>query len=143
MALRSKRGGHLWIFLDQPLLAKIFPKHDILKDGEFGNAIRGPLGIHRGANRRFWFYGAEYTLEAQVGYLKGLRRVTEDELHRFIAGKTMPANFVPAAQEPRLAQSIQSGRHTAIFRHPAACWKSQESRPELCHAMPVVCGGGS
>src|SRR5215831_6636236 len=59
--------------------------------------------------------GRSNTLEAQMGYLKGLRRVKEDELHRFIAGKTMPANFVPAAQEPRQAQRIQSGRHTAIF----------------------------
>jgi hypothetical protein len=50
-----------------------------------------------------------------MGYLKGLRRVTEEELHRFIAGKTMPANFVPAAQAPRQAQRIQSARHTAVF----------------------------
>jgi len=78
----SKRGGHLWIFLAMPLLARecriyihdlalklgvpvkgagladgieVFPKHDAIGSGEFGNAIRGPLGIHRGANRRFWF----------------------------------------------------------------------------------------
>ena len=138
----SKRGGHLWIFLATPLLAKecriyiynlalrlgvpvkgagladgieIFPKHDRLNNGECGNAIRGPLGIHRGANRRFWFYGAEYTLEAQMGYLKGLQRVREGELHGFIAGKTMPTNFVPATQEPRQAPRIQSGRQTPIF----------------------------
>jgi hypothetical protein len=78
----SNRGGHLWIFLATPLLAKecriyihdlalrlgvpvkgaglsdgieVFPKHDAIGAGEFGNAIRCPLGIHRGANRRFWF----------------------------------------------------------------------------------------
>jgi hypothetical protein len=45
---------------------EIFPKHDELRDGEFGNAIRGPLGIHRGANRRYWFYGADYDLEKQI-----------------------------------------------------------------------------
>ena len=93
----SQRGGHLWIFLATPLLAKkcriyiydlalrlgvpvkgaglaegieVFPKHDAIDEGAFGNALRGPLGIHRGANRRFWFYGADYTLEAQMGYLK-------------------------------------------------------------------------
>jgi len=86
----SRRGGHLWIFLATPLLARecrvyihdlamklgvladgieVFPKHDAIGSGEFGNAIRGPLGIHRGANRRFWFYGADYTLEAQIDYL--------------------------------------------------------------------------
>ena len=113
----SKRGGHLWIFFEKPQLARecriyiydlalrlkvpvkgaglvegieVFPKHNELKAGEFGNAIRGPLGIHRGAKRRFWFYGADYTLEQQMAYLKGLRKVTEEELHWFIAGKIVP-----------------------------------------------------
>ena len=89
----SRRGGHLWIFMERPALARecriyiynlalklgmrikgsgltegieIFPKHDELREGEFGNAIRGPLGIHRGANRRYWFYGADYDLEKQM-----------------------------------------------------------------------------
>jgi TOTE conflict system primase-like protein len=113
----SKRGGHLWIFMERPALARecriyiynlalklgmrikgigltegieIFPKHDELREGEFGNAIRGPLGIHRGANRRYWFYGADYDLEKQIGYLNRLRKLGEDKLRRFIAGKSMP-----------------------------------------------------
>ena len=67
----SRRGGHLWIFLAAPLLARqcriyiydlagrlgvpvkgtgladgieVFPKHDSIATGAFGNAIRGPLG---------------------------------------------------------------------------------------------------
>ena len=67
----SRRGGHLWIFLAAPLLARqcriyiydlagrlgvpvkgtgladgieVFPKHDSIAAGAFGNAIRGPLG---------------------------------------------------------------------------------------------------
>ena len=115
----SRRGGHLWIFLATPLLAKecriyihdvalrlgvpvkgsgsglregieIFPKHDLIEPGGFGNAIRGPLGIHRGATRRFWFYGADYRVEAQIAYLNGLRKFTEQELQAFIAGKDGP-----------------------------------------------------
>jgi hypothetical protein len=113
----SKRGGHLWILLATPLLARecriyihdlasrlgvpvkgagladgieVFPKHDAIGAGEFGNAIRGPLGIHRGANRRFWFYGANYTLDDQIAYLNGLPKVTEEELRRFIASKERP-----------------------------------------------------
>jgi hypothetical protein len=113
----SKRGGHLWIFLATPLLAKdcriyihnlalrlgvpvkgagladgieVFPKHDAIGAGEFGNAIRGPLGIHRGADRRFWFYGADYTLDDQIAYLNRLKKVTEEELRRFIVGKERP-----------------------------------------------------
>lgn len=116
----SKRGGHLWIFMERPALARecriyiynlalklgmrikgiglaegieIFPKHDELRDGEFGNAIRGPLGIHRGANRRYWFYGADYDLERQIAYLIRLRKVSEEQLRSFIAGKAMPPEF--------------------------------------------------
>jgi len=97
----SKRGGHLWVFLADPLLARtagfmcttyalrlgvpvkggglregieIFPKHDELKPDEYGNAIRGPLGIHRGAAERFWFYGADYDIEKQMRYLNSLPR---------------------------------------------------------------------
>lgn len=115
----SKRGGHLWILLKTPLLAKdcriyvhdlaarlgvpvkgsglkdgieIFPRHNTIGDDEFGNAIRGPLGVHRGATRRFWFYGAEYTLEAQMAYLNRLRKLSEEELQAFIAGKEMPVS---------------------------------------------------
>ena len=121
----SKRGGHLWIFLAVPLLAKkcriyiydlarrlgvpvkgvglaegieVFPKHDAISPGAFGNALRGPLGIHRGANRRFWFYGADYTLEAQMQFLNRLRRVTEQELDCFTAGKELPADIAKLQQ---------------------------------------------
>ncbi len=126
----SQRGGHLWIFLETPLLARecriyiydlamrlgvpvkgnglakgieIFPKHDELGPDEFGNAIRGPLGIHRGASRRFWFYGAEYDLEKQIEYVKRLRKVTEEEIRRFIAGKTLPTHAAPRTQRTESA----------------------------------------
>ena len=116
----SRRGGHLWIFMERPTLARdcriyiynlalklgmrikgfglgegieVFPKHDELREGEFGNAIRGPLGIHRGANRRYWFYGADYDLEKQMSYLNRLRKLSEEQLRSFIAGKTMPPEF--------------------------------------------------
>lgn len=122
----SKRGGHLWIFLAVPLLARkcriyiydlaqklgvpvkgsglaegieVFPKHDEIREGAFGNAIRGPLGIHRGAKRRFWFYGADYTLEAQIEFLLRLRKLTEEELDRFSAGKELPPNIAKVRSE--------------------------------------------
>ena len=92
---KSRRGAHLWIFADKPLLARhcriyiynlarrlkvpvkggsglaegieVFPRQDQLGPDEFGNAIRGPLGIHRATERRYWFYGADYRLDAQTG----------------------------------------------------------------------------
>src|SRR6266478_2803778 len=127
----SKRGGHLWIFMEKPVLARecriyiynlalklgvrirggglaegieVFPKHDELRRGEFGNAIRGPLGIHRGANRRYWFYGADYDLEEQLAYLDRLRKVSEEQLWTFIEGKTMPPEF--DRKRPTADQSV-------------------------------------
>src|ERR1035438_9062817 len=41
---------------------EIFPRQDEIGPDEFGNALRAPLGIHRGAKEsrgwRFWFYNA-------------------------------------------------------------------------------------
>ncbi|HLJ89863.1 MAG TPA: hypothetical protein VKZ53_23850 [Candidatus Angelobacter sp.] len=118
----SRRGGHLWILLDTPLLARecrifvynlalrldvpvkgyrvngvglrdgieIFPKHDLIEPGEYGNAIRGPLGIHRATGRRYWFYGAEYSATAQLAYLESLPKMTEEQLRAAIAGLELP-----------------------------------------------------
>ena len=117
----SRRGGHLWIFAAEPLPAcqlriyvcdlavrlgipikhgkqregiELFPKQDFLKPGRYGNAIRGPLGIHRGAGRRFWFRGAEESIEAQMRYLNSVPKVTHEQLARLIAGKAMPPQLV-------------------------------------------------
>jgi len=40
----------------------------------------GPLGIHRATGRRYWFYGADYRLGAQLDYLERLRKITETEM---------------------------------------------------------------
>ena len=124
---KSNRGGHLWVLMAKPLPARdcrvyvydlalrlgvpvkgsglregieVFPKHDELKPGEYGNAIRGPLGIHRGAAKRFWFYGADYDLEKQMRYLTLLPKVTGEQLAKLIAGKTIPPQFLPPQPKP-------------------------------------------
>jgi len=48
---------------------------------------------------RYWFYGAEYRLEAQLDYLERLRKIREHELARFISGLEMPVQFRP---KPRI-----------------------------------------
>jgi len=120
---KSRRGAHLWIFADKPLLAQqcrvyiynvalrlrvpvkggaglaegieVFPRQDQLGPEEFGNAIRGPLGVHRATGKRYWFYGADYHLHAQLYYLERLRKITEAQILRFIAGLEMPEEFRP------------------------------------------------
>jgi hypothetical protein len=79
---------------------ELFPKQDAVDEGQFGNAIRGPLGVHRAANRRYWFYGAPYELDAQMAYLGSLRRVTEQQVRDLIS--TVPPD--PAPEPPRRVQ---------------------------------------
>lgn len=121
---KSKRGAHLWVFFASPVLARearlyvlnladrltlpvkgagwpegieVFPRQDRLAEGEFGNAIRAPLGVHRGAGKRYWFYHADYTLESQFRYLAGLERVSEAKLQQVTAGMAIPPQFAPPA----------------------------------------------
>jgi len=122
----SRRGGLLWLFLAEPLPSQdcriyvcglalrlgipikkgrqegieIFPKHDALKPGRYGSAIRGPLGVHRGASQRFWFDGAGEDLEKQMRYLNSLSKLTHEQLARLIAGKVIPPLLTPPKAEP-------------------------------------------
>ena len=136
---QSRRGGHLWVFMAEPLLARhcriyvcdlalrssipikngrqregieIFPKHEVLKPGRYGNAIRGPLGIHRGAAQRFWFEGADEDLEKQMRYLNSLLKMTREQLARLITGKTIPPQIAPPEPKPELNVT----RHSGAFR---------------------------
>jgi hypothetical protein len=69
---RSRRGGHLWIFLAQPLPAsgvrqlvqaavpdlgglELYPKQDSLHGKRVGSLVRAPLGVHRRADARYPF----------------------------------------------------------------------------------------
>ena len=141
---KSRRGGHLWIFAAEPLLARdcrlyihslaqrlkvpvkgagqdlsspvpaladgieVFPKQDEVPADEFGNAIRGPLGVHRGAGKRFWFYGADYSLDAQMSYLLRVKRITEAEMSRFLSGIELPRE-IPATKRPSLKSYAPHG----------------------------------
>jgi hypothetical protein len=71
---RSRRGGHLWLFLAQAVAGRdarafghglldfhrfgdveLFPKQDELAGGP-GSLIRMPFGVHRLTGRRYGFY---------------------------------------------------------------------------------------
>ena len=137
----SRRGGHLWIFFATPLLAKqcriylhdlalrlgvrvkgsgqaegieIFPKHDEIEPGRFGSAVRGPLGLHRAANRRFWFCGADHTIEAQMAHLSTLTKLTEQKLKGFIGGREWPKPF--SSLEPRRRSGLGHSPARREFR---------------------------
>jgi len=136
----SRRGGHLWIFLAEPLPARdcriyvcglalrlgipvrrgkqegieVFPKQDALKPGRYGNAIRGPLGIHRGAGQRYWFDGTDKGLEQQMRYLNSLPKLTGEQLTRLIVGKAMPPQLLPP--EPNRERVVRPYMGGPCFR---------------------------
>ncbi len=115
---KSRRGAHLWIFGAEPLPAhlcrlvvynialrhlipikgfnravdgiEIFPRQSKLEEGQFGNAMRAPLGVHRASARRYWFDGVLTQLQPQFDYLRKVRRLTLAELQEFTDGLTMP-----------------------------------------------------
>jgi hypothetical protein len=135
---KSRRGGHLWIFADQPLLARhcrlyiynlasrlkvpvkgtgladgieVFPKQDRLLPGEFGNAIRGPLGIHQGAKKRFWLYGADYDVAKQIAYLLRLKKITEEQMSSLVLGLRMPEEYAPKPPMTVSYKGALNGNH--------------------------------
>lgn len=146
---KSRRGGHLWVLGETPLLAKdcriyiynlalrlnlpvkgsglpegieVFPRHSSLKPDEFGNAIRGPLGVHQANKKRYFFYGADYTLGAQMEYLKKIGKLSEAQLTSLIATMAMPEQLLeiphsipsftanPGRSEFRILDHVRSWR---------------------------------
>jgi hypothetical protein len=122
---KSRRGGHLWIFGEAPLSARdcrvyiynlarrlrvpvkgaglaegieVFPRQNELGPGQFGNAIRGPLGVHRATGKRYWFFGADYAIGKQLDYLDGLKKLSNAELSSFVVGLEMPPEYQPKAK---------------------------------------------
>ena len=155
---KSRRGGHLWIFAEQPLLARacrryihalaarlevpikdqsrerrgkdsiaickegieVFPKQDRVARTGYGNALRAPLGIHRGSGKRYWFYGADYQLEAQIAYLNQLKKISQEDFSKVISKETdnEESNEVsyPAIERRWIAPSGVAS-HFSILEH--------------------------
>jgi hypothetical protein len=141
----SRRGGHLWIFGASPLLAtefriyiynlalrlgvpvkccgvkdgiEVFPRQDRLEEGEYGNAIRAPLGVHRKTNLRYWFDAAASTPEAQLEYLNGVAKLSEHRLKTLIHGMSFPEVYRPVAAVSYIPiSSLAAQREFKILDH--------------------------
>ena len=139
----SRRGAHLWIFGEQPLIARdcrllisglaqklripvkgagtadgieIFPKHDEIKEGEFGNAVRGPLGIHRAIGVRYWFYGADYSFTNQLAYLNRVKKLSDEQMTALIEKIGRPPEQLEKQPEPASSRAFRSGSSRSSFQ---------------------------
>jgi hypothetical protein len=122
----SRRGAHLWILFEEPVLGRdcrryalaaarllqlpvkgqgsgegleLFPRQDELSAGEFGNAIRAPFGVHRATGKRYWYIGANFTLAEQFAFLRSLPRVREEKLRQLLRDKRISTGSLEM-QEP-------------------------------------------
>ncbi len=165
---QSRRGGHLWIFAERPLLAsqcriyiynlalrlgvpvkgaglkegiEVFPRQDEIKEGAYGNAIRAPLGIHRKSNRRYWFYEADLTPEAQMAYLLRLRKLSAAELESLTQGMVLPQAYRPPDPEPFVPRPTMIGRREFRILDYVRTTGKQDSRNWKAQCPSCAQGG--
>jgi hypothetical protein len=121
---KSRRGGHLWIFLEHPtdggIVRKfantimeayhikgceLFPKQAKVEDG-LGSLVRLPFGIHRLTGKRYGFYYPNgellgNTITQQISALQSIRLLSVDQLK----------------QSNHLASSVEIQNHDPISYH--------------------------
>lgn len=125
----SRRGGHLWLFFQEPLSGKdarlfgkgivetysladieLFPKQDCVGDGP-GSLIRMPFGIHKKSGLRYGFIfpdsgNIDHSIEDQITLLSQPCTVSEvafDELWRI----GMLCVEKPSEDEPKVNDNSQ------------------------------------
>jgi hypothetical protein len=161
---QSRRGGHLWMFCETPLLAaecriyiynlalrlgipvkcgglkdgvEVFPRQDRVEEGVYGNAIRAPLGVHRKTDLRYWFQEAAPTPEAQLDYLTGLPKLHEDTLKALINGLSFPDVYRPAAAVSYI--SVSAGQNEfRILDHVRTTRKDSRNWWALCPSCALA-----
>jgi hypothetical protein len=120
----SRRGGHLWIFLDQPISGKLartfgtalkrkfslpdmelFPKQDQVRTGP-GSLVRLPFGVHRLTGKRYGFLNSRLEPMAsctneQVRLLTHPAKFPVDAIARF-SGSASPIHKDPVPMTPSM-----------------------------------------
>lgn len=181
----SRRGGHLWVFCEQPVPAKqariylftlldslsvpiqgirgngegveVNPKQDDLTPDKFGNGVRVPLGIHRKNKKRYWFRDAAPNLEAQLAYLRRVRRLRASELDDLTLGMTMPEDL---EKKPRPEGAVRKytgprfnirlylddpdmviPKNGCFVRCPGCAERDKDTRQDNLHISPSTDGG--
>lgn len=138
----SRRGGHLWVFLDRPVSAALlrawllpfcpagfefYPKQD--QTAGVGSAIRLPFGIHRLSGRRYPFVscfedGQWDTLGAQasdqVSFLFSQSRAIVP-CWPVVAAETCGPEREQTAGE---TQKKPLSMHTSVYAQPAGAYRT-------------------
>ena len=159
---RSRRGGHLWLFLPQAVPGKLarefgqgllsrygigevelFPKQDRLKDGP-GSLIRLPFGVHRKTGQRYGFITPDGqplapTLSEQIRLLSAPQTVPMSFFEECRSVNEKPESAAPGGQIHRTrsqrhhpVRADQEQHQRAGFRQPL-----RRTLPRRAGVMPV------
>ena len=120
---------------------EVFPRQDMIEAGAYGNAIRGPLGVHRKSNRRYWFYEADLNPEAQLTYLQGLKKLTAAELESLTRGMSLPQAYRPPDPEPFIPRPATAGRQEFRILDYVRTTGKQDSRNWKAQCPSCAKGG--
>jgi len=123
---KSRRGGHLWLFLTQAVLSRearafghgllaahqvegveLFPKQEQLVDGP-GSLVRMPFGVHRLTGRRYGFYTPDGsllapTIRAQIDALRAPETIPDTAFEAY-------RSFVPPGPAATATEPLETPR---------------------------------
>lgn len=127
----SRRGGHLWLFFDEPLPGReirrfghgllghfgieeveIFPKQDELTTGP-GSLVRLPFGVHQKSGRRYGFYLSDGNplgelVREQIRSLRAPETLSKSVLEQFMAYEPTQTRNTPYKRPRRVAGDAET-----------------------------------
>ena len=164
---KSKRGGHLWIFFETPVLAReariyiyhvagkldvqvkgtgladgieIFPKQDELRREEFGNAIRGTPGGSLGSSGEPGLAVLVLRRRLQAGGSTRVPEAAQESEGRAPAAHDRWEDDSAGIRSARAANGMSEVFRVKARRVPDSGLRRGEeaSRPELGDSLPIV-----
>ena len=165
---KSRRGGHLWIFAEEPLLARdcriyIYNLASRLKVPVKGAGLADGIEVFpkqetlRRANLATLFVGHSVFIAAPTSgsgstartihskprwtYLLRLKKITESDMTRFVQGLEMPPEFARKTKLMRAFSSIRMG--TARISHPRLYRQKAKNWAGLLHPLPFLRATGA
>jgi hypothetical protein len=92
---------------------EIYPKQSFLSQGEYGGSLRGPFGVHRATQLRYWYTDAPKTLPAQIELLAHTPKLTPGALSSLAKDLPIPGELLPLPAAPVV---LPKGLSDRIFR---------------------------
>jgi hypothetical protein len=137
---QSRRGGHLWLFMEAPIPGadikklvqtalpdlqglELYPKQDRLDQRrQVGSLIKGPLGIHRKSGNRYPFLDSvslrmvSSTMLGTIDYLAEAEKIPLRTAAAIVSSRNLPASSPLPETRARAIPEIKPGTSSPIDR---------------------------